>query len=159
MAAFATPAESQEPAQKGFQELGWQRRWGLPGLFLQLLEVYVRLEAKSYLPSMLVQFSAIYAPEEQEWGRPGAKYQMVGFHDGRRGTKFSLFRLDLPEHQGGVKSDRILSGDFHEHLHPPNLNLSEAPQPSGPPTPASNLVKRGSLGLGPGNFLRGLSEW
>lgn len=68
MAAFATPAESQEPAQKGFQELGWQRRWGLPGLFLQLLEVYVRLEAKSYLPSMLVQFMLLRNKNGEDQG-------------------------------------------------------------------------------------------
>lgn len=33
-------------AGKGYLESQWQQGWGIPGLFSQQLEVYVRLEAE-----------------------------------------------------------------------------------------------------------------
>lgn len=35
----------------------------------------------------------------------------------------SVFLLDLPEHQGGIRSEGTLAGGPHQHLHPPASTL------------------------------------
>lgn len=53
----------------------------------------------------------------------------VCFHAAEEGQS-PLFQLDLPEHQGGIKSERTLAGGLHQHL---QLHPGEGMLPHGHP--------------------------
>ena len=126
--------------------------WGLPGLFLQQLEVYVPLEAQGQFPLMLMKLMLRKCKSRGDSrSNPCGEGASLQAEEGQS----SLFQLELPEHQGGMESESTSAEGLYQHLHAP---LHEGILPHHHPVPCFQPSKAGPPWASARKFLV-QSEW
>ena len=84
-----------------------------PFFFLQQLEVYVPLEAQGQFPLMLMRLMLTKCKSRGDSrSNPRGEGASMPAEEGQS----SLFPLELPEHQGGMDSERTSAEGLYQHL-------------------------------------------
>ena len=137
---------------QGLGGWGLQRGWGLPGLFLQHLEVYVPLEAQGQFPLMLIRLMLRKCKSRGDSrSNPCGEGASLPAEEGQS----SLFQLELPELQGGMESERTSAEGLYQHLH---TSLGEGILPRDHAVPCFQSSKAGPPWASARKFLV-QSEW